>query len=155
VEARDIIASLNPDPGCPYDNRPVIRVRPEVTGEKEEGKFEVKVHDESLPQLGISGRPRRAGNGSTWRSGRAPQGVVPPRKGRRREAFGSPAAVATGFRVSARLPEAERSQGRCANGVPARAFRENPGAVRGCDKKHRGRGAKDYRAFWRSRLCGF
>ena len=43
----------------PYDNRPVIRVRPEVTVEKEEGKFEVKVHDESLPQLGISPACRR------------------------------------------------------------------------------------------------
>ena len=53
-EALEIITSLNPLPGGAFDHEPTIHVRPEVTIEKNEGRFEVKVDEECLPRLQIS-----------------------------------------------------------------------------------------------------
>jgi RNA polymerase sigma-54 factor len=53
-EAREIIQCLHPFPGSHYEPSSTVRVRPEVVVEKVEGKFEVRVDDESLPQLNIS-----------------------------------------------------------------------------------------------------
>ncbi len=53
-EAREIIGLLQPAPGSRYEYSPSLHVKPEVVVEKVEGKFEVKVDDESLPNLNIS-----------------------------------------------------------------------------------------------------
>jgi len=53
-EALEIITALRPAPGRFYEHPPTLRVLPEVVVEKVEGKFEVKVDEESLPQLNIS-----------------------------------------------------------------------------------------------------
>jgi RNA polymerase sigma-54 factor len=53
-DAMEIIASLNPFPGNAYDREPSVHIRPEVVVEKTEGKLDVRVQDESLPQVRIS-----------------------------------------------------------------------------------------------------
>ncbi|MGH9360900.1 MAG: hypothetical protein ACRD2T_03225, partial [Thermoanaerobaculia bacterium] len=53
-EAREIISLLQPSPGDPFDHTRPAHVRPEVVVDRVDGKLEVKVDDESIPQLQIS-----------------------------------------------------------------------------------------------------
>ncbi len=53
-QAIEIITALKPLPGSAYNQERVVRVRPEVVVEKAEGRFEVTVNDESIPQIKIS-----------------------------------------------------------------------------------------------------
>lgn len=53
-EAREIIASLKPAPGSRYEHSVTVHIQPEVVVEKVEGKFDVKVDDDCIPQLNIS-----------------------------------------------------------------------------------------------------
>jgi RNA polymerase sigma-54 factor len=53
-DAIEIITALKPIPGNIYAQEGAARVRPEVVVEKTEGRFEVTVNDESIPQIKIS-----------------------------------------------------------------------------------------------------
>jgi RNA polymerase sigma-54 factor len=57
--AIEIIAALDPLPGSRYEPSQTIYIRPDVIVEKVEGRFEVRIENGSVPQLGISESVRK------------------------------------------------------------------------------------------------
>jgi len=58
-EAVEIITALDPLPGTRYESEPTIYVRPEVFVENNEERLDVRIDNDSLPQLNISESCRR------------------------------------------------------------------------------------------------